>query len=119
MPRRVVVVHDDEGFLAAVTGALTRAHYDACSFLDPESALRALRASETVDLLISRIAFSAHQPVGLSLARVARVSVPGLKVLFIALPNYRGDALGLGEFLAAPVSPTKVLRSVVWLLESW
>jgi DNA-binding NtrC family response regulator len=103
MSTRIAVVHDDRGFLHALSKGLLFAGHDVATFADPMPALTALELVGNVKILITRMRFSDSQPVGLSLARVARTARPEVKVLFIAHPDFRSSTLGVGEFMAMPV----------------
>jgi DNA-binding NtrC family response regulator len=116
MPARIVLVHDDSDFSIAATLALTLAGYDVAPFLDPTMALDALEAARTVEILVTRIRFGPDKPNGLELARMARRSRPDIRVLFAAQPEFAVAAAGLGDFIAAPVTPDRVVSGVRRLL---
>ena len=118
MSARIVVVHDDPGFTDALATALLFAGHDVSTFSDPMPALTALELVEDVQLLITRMRFGDSQPVGLSLARVARKVRPDVKVVFITTPDYWSFTLGVGEFLTMPVTVTDVLNMVDGLVRS-
>jgi len=112
MIARIVVVHDDPEFLTDLNQAL--AEYDVATFDHPDAVLEALKATNGVDVLVTRVAFTDTQPVGLSLARVARAVCPGVKVIFTARPEYRAYVEGDGVFLASPL-PSALLASTARL----
>jgi hypothetical protein len=112
MPARYVVVHDDPEFTAALADKLGR---NVAWFSDPVKALTALESARTVAFLITRLQFADAQPVGLSLARLARAARPDVRVVFTGLPDHRDYARGLGEFIAEPVNATHVGMVIEWL----
>jgi ActR/RegA family two-component response regulator len=112
MPARFVVVHDDPTFTDALVEKLGR---DVVWFSDPMRALAALESARTVEFLITRMQFTDNQPVGLSLARLARAARPEVRVVFTGLLRYRDYARGLGEFIAEPVNATHVGMVIEWL----
>jgi hypothetical protein len=112
MPARIVVVHDDPEFNAALVEKLGK---DVAWFTDPVKALTALESARTVAFLITRLQFTDSQPVGLSLARLARAARPDVRVVFTGRPQHRDYARGLGEFLAEPVNATHVGMVIEWL----
>lgn len=116
MPARVVLVHDDSGFNVAATLALTVAGYDVASFVDPMSAFDALGGARTVEALITRVQFESDRPNGVALARMARSKRPHIRVLFVTRPEFAGQAAGLGDFIAAPVTPAEIVEGVHRLL---
>jgi ActR/RegA family two-component response regulator len=112
MPARFVVVHDDPAFADALVEKLGG---DVTRFADPVEALTALKKARTVAFLITRLQFADSQPVGLSLARLARAARPDVRVVFTGAPRFRDYARGLGEFIAEPVNPTHVGMVIEWL----
>jgi hypothetical protein len=112
MPARYVVVHDDPEFTDAVVEKLGK---DVAWFTDPVRALTALEGARTVAFLITRMQFADNQPVGLSLARLARAARPDVRVVFTGRPEHREYARGLGEFIAEPVNARHVGMVIEWL----
>ena len=116
MPAQIVLVHDDSDFNIAATLALTVAGYSVASFVDPMSALDALEVARTLEAVITRVRFGPCKPNGIALARMARSKRPDIRVLFVAQPEFAAQAAGLGDFIAAPVTPTEIVESVRRLL---
>ena len=112
MSARIAVVHDDPDFLDALSEGLRFAGHDVATFADPFPALTALELVADVKILITRMRFGDQQPVGLSLARVARTARPEVKVLFIAHPEFQSYTLGVGEFMGLPVNVAEVVAMV-------
>ena len=117
MPARIVVVHDDSDLNVAATVALTVAGYDVAAFVDPMAALHALEDARTVEALVTRMRFGPDKPNGLALARMARRKRPDIRVLFTGQPEFAVHAAGLGDFIAAPITPTDIVEGVRRLLD--
>ena len=114
MPARVVVVHDDVKFTSAL---VERFGPDVAVFRDPVKALTALKAAKSISFLVARMQFDDLQPVGLSLARMARAARPNVRVVFTGRPAHRAYARGLGEFLTEPVEAGPISLIVEWMEE--
>ena len=115
MPVRIVVVHDEPEFARPLTEALTDAGFEVTAFANPMHAFQALEAAESivnVDMLITRFRFGTPQPLGPSLARVARVMHPHMSVIFVAQPQFRTAAKDTGEFIPAPAEIEDVVAAV-------
>ena len=112
MPARIFVVHDDPEFTDALVEGLGP---DVIWFTDPIKALAALETAKTVSFLVTRLQFSDRQPVGLSLARLARMDRPDVRVVFTGAPGQEEFARGLGEFIPEPVTATYVGMVIEWL----
>jgi hypothetical protein len=65
------------------------------------SAIEALEAAQLIEVLITRVIFPEGQPNGVSLALMARVKKPGVKVLFAALPETQKHTEG-GRVFTCP-----------------
>jgi DNA-binding NtrC family response regulator len=116
VPAHIVLVHDNSDFNVAATVALTVAGHGVASFVDPVAAIQALEAARTVEALVTRIRFGPDKPDGFALARTARKMRPDIRVLFVALPEFAAAAVGLGDFIAAPMTPTDIVEGVRCLL---
>jgi DNA-binding NtrC family response regulator len=116
VPARIVLVHSDSDFNIAATVALTVAGYDVASFSDPVMALDSLDTARTVEVLITRMRFGPDKPNGFVLARTARRMRPDIRVLFTAQAEFAQFAAGLGDFIAAPITPTDLVEGVRRLL---
>jgi hypothetical protein len=112
MPARIVVMHDDLEFAAALAESFGPA---VVWFGDPVRALEALEAARSIAFLITRLQFTDSQPVGLSLARLAMAARPDVRIVFTGLPEHRDYARGLGEFIPEPVNATHVGMVIEWL----
>lgn len=115
MPARIIVVHNDGTFLDALVTALRTDAYGVAGFDNSMNAWEALRSASMRDILVTRIQFGAGQPHGIALARWARSIAPGVRVLFVARPEFEGDAEGLGVFVPRPVEVLKVVEIVARL----
>ena len=116
MPSRIVVVHDDQEFGASIGAALNAAGYEVTRFPDSMSAIMALDAAQSIELLITGIGFPKGTPHGVTLARMARVKKTGAQVLFVAREEYREDAEGVGEFLAMPARVVDIVATAERML---
>jgi DNA-binding NtrC family response regulator len=116
MPARVVVVHDDPEFIKRTVTALVVAGHDVRAFSDTISATEALRTPQRIEVLITRIIFGTGQPHGVALARMARVKRPGVKVLFVARPEFLAHTEGIGEFLPIWTATTDIVAAVARML---
>lgn len=115
MPARFVAVHDDHEFTSVL---MRRLGSDLAWFDDPIKALNALESARSIEFLITRLQFADRQPLGLSLARVARASRPDVRVIFTGLPRHRDYARGLGEFIPEPVDAVHIGMLIGWLTAS-
>jgi DNA-binding response OmpR family regulator len=116
MPARIVLVHDDPDFREGVVMALEVAGYDVKAFAGSMEAIAALEVTQRIELLITRAAFPKGTPNGVSLARMARMKKPGIRVLFAARDENREHTEGLGEFLAVPVTGPEIVATVKRML---
>ena len=114
MPAPIVLVHDDIDFAGRLIERFTPGMR---WYQDPVQALAELEKARTVTFLITRVQFGDGQPVGLSLARLARAVRPQLRVVFTGAPQLREHALGMGEFIPEPVRPEHVAMIIEWLDE--
>lgn len=112
---RIVVVHDDPTFRECVVTALQAAGYDIQAFAGSMEAIDALEAGR-LELLITRVTFAEGTPNGVSLARMARMKKPKVRVLFAARDENREHTEGVGEFLAVPVTGPEIVATVERML---
>jgi DNA-binding response OmpR family regulator len=116
VPARVVVVHDDVTFREPLVSSLKADGHDVMGFADSALAWDALRTARAIEILVTRVDFGAGKPHGIALARWARNQRPMVRVLFLAREMFQLEAMGLGEFLALPVSIPEVAEAVGRLL---
>jgi DNA-binding NtrC family response regulator len=112
MSARIVVVHDDPEFIERTVTALLAVGHEVTMFSDSMSATGALRSSQRIEVLITRIVFGVGQPHGVALARIARVNRPGVRVLFVAHPEFLADTEGVGEFLPMWAATADIVATV-------
>ena len=112
MPAQIVLAHDDAEFVENAVMALRDAGYEVTAFTDAMSALAALEAAQRVEVLITRAQFPEGQLNGVALALMARRKRPGVKVLFVALPETQEHTEGVGEFLPTPARADDVVKVV-------
>jgi DNA-binding NtrC family response regulator len=94
VPASVIIAHDDSEFVDTMVTALRLAGLDVLGFASSMSALEALEAAQRIEVLITRVRFPEGQQNGISLALMARMKRPAIKVLFVAAP----DTEGVGQF---------------------
>jgi hypothetical protein len=83
----------------------------------PLEALSALEQDENIQLLITKARFSRHSPHGISLALMAKTKRRGIKILFVARPEFRENTKDIGAFLPYPVEMSVLVETVTALLE--
>jgi DNA-binding NtrC family response regulator len=116
MPARIVLVHTDKNFLEEVAAAFAEIGHVVAAFERSMSALSALEAAQIADVLITRLTFPPGNPNGVSLARMARLRRPGIKVLFAGREQMREYTDGVGEFLPSPINIPELVAVVARLL---
>jgi hypothetical protein len=62
--------------------------------------------------MVTKVDFGPGKAHGVSLALMMRSRLPGLKVLFIARPEFKEHTIGIGEFIATPISASDLLATV-------
>jgi len=105
MPAHVVVVLRDPMLAGKTAEALSRAGYSAMAMTNATSALLALEAAKSVELLITSANFPGSQPNGLALARLTRTKRPKLKVIFANGPEVKPHLEKDGLFIPTPTTP--------------
>jgi DNA-binding NtrC family response regulator len=116
MPAQIVLVHDDKNFLEEVAASFAALGHDIAAFERSMTALSALERAARADVLIIRLTFPPGNPNGVSLARVARVKRPSIKVLFAGREQMREYTEGVGEFLPSPINVSELVETVTRLL---
>jgi ActR/RegA family two-component response regulator len=114
MPARFVLVHDDPVFTNALMKKLGS---DLAWFDDPMQALKALESAKSIQFLVTRLQFTDRQPLGLSLARLARTARPDVRVILTGDSTHRDFARGLGEFIPEPVDAVHIGMIIEWMTE--
>jgi DNA-binding NtrC family response regulator len=116
MPAQIVLVHDDKSFLEEVAAAFAALGHDIAAFERSMTALSALEHAARADVLITRLTFPPGNPNGVSLARIARLKRPGIKVLFAGREQMREYTESVGEFLPSPISVSELVERVTRML---
>jgi CheY-like chemotaxis protein len=93
----VLVVEDDATVRSIISDALRDLGYNVLTASDARHAIPVLQSSQAIDLLISDVILPHVN--GRKLAETARITRPGLKVLFVS--GYAEKAIIRGEFLDA------------------
>jgi DNA-binding NtrC family response regulator len=112
-PSEILLVEDDEATRVAYARLLEASGYKVAAF---ESVGGALDLSKTGygNLLLTDIKLRTGEPHGVTLARMIRLSRPGLPIILMtAYPEVRGliDP-DLGPILTKPVDPDTMLAAV-------
>jgi DNA-binding response OmpR family regulator len=118
MPARIVVVVDERTFGEEVAEILVNAGYEAIAVPDSMVALDALESASLIELLIASLDFPVGKPNGVSLALMARIRRPGMKVVFVGSPVYATFAAELGDIIPTPASASQIVQHAMRLLES-
>lgn len=118
MPAQVVVVLRDALLAFKSAESLVRAGYNAIAMTDSMAALNVLEAAREIELLITSVEFSDHQPNGLALARMTRRRRPELKVIFANGADMKPHVEEDGTFIATPTSPEAVVAAANELMQA-
>jgi DNA-binding response OmpR family regulator len=102
----ILVVDDDDGFRYAATKALKEAGFAVSSAPNYREAIKALEDKMPVDLLVTDV----H--IGFTLARMARVRRPGLKVIYLAGFDVPGGEIIGDKSLRKPISNEQLVSEV-------
>jgi DNA-binding NtrC family response regulator len=117
MPARVVVVHDEPGFVDELVTALTLAGHQVAAFTDPLAAWDALAAARLTEVLITCVQFPPGKSNGLALARMAHLKRRSIQVIFVARPELARECEDDGMFLPLPVPVSQIVKAVELLLQ--
>jgi DNA-binding NtrC family response regulator len=99
-----------------VRAALAKEGFAVETFTDSMAAVLFFDTPNPVDVLVTRIQFGKGRPHGVSLAYIAKRKRPGVKVVFVAKPEFAQDAEGIGEFHPMPLPAAEVVHIVKRLL---
>jgi DNA-binding NtrC family response regulator len=115
---RVIVVHDEPGFIKEVVPLIVRGGYQVAAFTGSIDAWDALRGSQPLDLLITQICFAPGKPHGISLAQWARAEHLGAKILFIGPPELSEHVADLGMLIPPTLGALSVVDVMEWVLNA-
>lgn len=104
MPAEVVVVLQDSPMAEELASAIRDKGHAVQPFIDPIKALEALERAEKAELLITCIGFPRGKPNGQSLALMARMKRPGIKLVFLTRPGEDRHVCQLGDCVPLPVA---------------
>lgn len=113
-----MVVDDDDLVRRYAALVLEAAGYDVISFAGMKDALEALKNGTHPDVLLTDVLLDGHEN-GFHLARLARVILPDLKVLFASGytdPQYFDEAPEDIVFLPKPYSRQSCLQAISEIL---
>lgn len=112
----IILVHPDEQFTIAVASALAVRGHEVVTFAESMPAITALECDRRPDMLITRTQFATDNPNGVSLASMALMKCPGIKVLITGQPHHAEFAEGVGEFHPHPVDILRLVDAVERML---
>lgn len=113
MPARIVLVHDNLEFLAAVESKLRDANHDVAVFTDSIAAFDALSSPQRIEALVTKVVFGPNQPHGIALAHAGRARRPMLKVIFAAGREEAAHIESEGTVFLMPVHPDRIVQAVL------
>jgi DNA-binding NtrC family response regulator len=116
VPELILLVHTDVEVRREVAAALVSVGYKVLAFSDTLAAINVLEAKRKPDLLITRAKYPPGSPTGLSLARMALLKCPRIKVVITGDPALDEYTAGLGEFHPHPIDVPKLVAAVGRLL---
>lgn len=116
MPAQVVVVLDEIEAAGALAHSIRANGHTVEPFTDPIQAMGALEQAKRAELLITCVQFPAGRGNGRSLALVARMKRPGIKLIFLCRPHDEEHIGDLGHCLPLPVNVRKVVELAEQLL---
>jgi FixJ family two-component response regulator len=111
--RSVAIVHDEAWFRDAAAAAIRAVGCDVTTYSDSMIALNGIATHDHIDVLVTRISFSAQSPNGASLALVLRMKYPALKVVFAARAEWEIYTSDIGELVPFPVDLKKLVEAVL------
>jgi hypothetical protein len=112
----IPLVHPLADIRAEVAAALRHAGYDVIEFADTMPAIGALEGVRRPNLLITFTNYAPGRPTGISLAGMAMVKCPGIKIIITGDPAHEEYAAGLGEFHPHPIDVPRLVADVERLL---
>jgi DNA-binding NtrC family response regulator len=112
----ILLVHTDAEVRAEVAAALCLAGYDVVAYSDTMSAMKALEGDRRPDLLITRTRYPEGSPTGISLARMAKMKCPWIKVVITGAPELAEYAEGVGVFHPNPIDVPRLVATAERLL---
>jgi DNA-binding NtrC family response regulator len=114
--RLILLVHSDADIREEVAAALRHAGYDVVTYADTLPAIAALEGGRRPDLLITRTRYPEGTPTGISLALMARMKCPLIKVIITGGPDVAEHAEDVGEFHPHPIDVPRLVADVGRLL---
>ena len=112
MPARIVVVLNNPKLADATVSALRANGFDALAVHDSMAALALLEQAEDIELLVTSTYFQEGKPTGAALALMTKIRRPELRVIFAGDPHLAALLDDIGQLIAEPVSPLRVVDTV-------
>ncbi len=79
----VMIVEDDEAYAYVIEKRVTNAGHDVTIFTDWVGALKAVESNATIDVLVTDLRLPPGTPNGVSVARMAMLRRPRLRVVYM------------------------------------
>lgn len=115
---RILLVDDDEIFLESIAAILRSAGYAVRMARDDRLAMDILEGDEPVDLLLADVVLPGRVN-GLVLGRMARMSQPNLRTLYVSGYDIHGfEDEGLGTLVRKPVDDRLLLAKIAETLST-
>jgi hypothetical protein len=112
MPARIVVVLNNPKLADAAVSALMANGYDALAIHDSMAALTLLEHAQDIELLVTSTYFQEGKPTGAALALMTKTKRPQLRVVFVGDPHLAALLDDIGQMIAEPISPLRVVDIV-------
>jgi hypothetical protein len=112
VPKLILLAHTDGEVRGQIAAAIRLTGYDVIDFASTLPAINALEGDRKPDLLITRAKYPAGSPTGLSLARMAMLKCPRIRVVITGDPELAEYAGGLGVFHSHPIDVPRLVATV-------
>lgn len=112
MPATVVLVQTDPEFAALVGAALVAGGYSVAYFHGASVTLDAIDRGMKCRILVTQVDFGLGHQHGISLARMALMKRPALRVLFTCELEHEAAAREVGEVLITPTQVDEIVAAV-------
>jgi DNA-binding NtrC family response regulator len=112
MPAPIIVVHDEPAVRDAAITALEGAGHQCAGFADPMTALDAIEDNSRLKVLVTRVDFGQGRLNGVALAKMLLTRRPGVKAVFVALPENERHTTDVGPFVPMPLDPPALVEAV-------
>jgi hypothetical protein len=114
MPARLVIALEDPTFAVRVAQLLIAGGHDCIALPDSMAALNAL--GNTIEVLVTSVEQSPGKPNGVSLALMARMKRPAVRVIFVGPAEVAPLVSDVGMLLPSPVSAENVAAVAIGMV---